>query len=354
MAAEDVDPEESILILKRRSLNVMAANQPESVIAGLATRRTTTLLSSAGGTGKTCLLTQAAIESSQDRPVWGNAEFHSNGPRRWLYMNAEDSLQSIDYWLARILARYDLQECPVDIMPVCETKTGEFLFSSDNAQSLARRINAERYDGLIIDTGIAVMTPGTRFIDPLSIRGWLRSSVGILQRETQAAIIVAVHDNKAGQPVSGTADWLSFARLALHLETAGQSGRETTLTLTTIKANLRWPYKKITLVRDPHSLTATVAAIERVGDLDATPSTPQDVNALLTKIVRNQIIPLPSEERTSRRVEALVYEKARNSRIKRQTVRDFLDNHVVFEERPFGRTRGMVAVGIRDYAEETP
>jgi len=140
----------------------------------------------------------------------------------------------------------------------------------------------------------------------------------------------------------------------LHLETAGQSGRETTLTLTTIKANLRWPYKKITLVRDPHSLTATVAAIERVGDLDATPSTPQDVNALLTKIVRNQIIPLPSEERTSRRVEALVDEKARNSRIKRHTVRDFLDNHVVFEERPFGRTRGMVAVGIRDYAEETP
>jgi len=199
MAAEDVDPEESILILKRRSLNVMAANQPESVIAGLATRRTTTLLSSAGGTGKTCLLTQAAIESSQDRPVWGNAEFHSNGPRRWLYMNAEDSLQSIDYWLARILARYDLQECPVDIMPVCETKTGEFLFSSDNAQSLARRINAERYDGLIIDTGIAVMTPGTRFIDPLSIRGWLRSSVGILQRETQAAIIVAVHDRKGSQ-----------------------------------------------------------------------------------------------------------------------------------------------------------
>jgi len=237
---------------------------------------------------------------------------------------------------------------------VCETKTGEFLFSSDNAQSLARRINAERYDGLIIDTGIAVMTPGTRFIDPLSIRGWLRSSVGILQRETQAAIIVAVHDNKAGQPVSGTADWLSFARLALHLETAGQSGRETTLTLTTIKANLRWPYKKITLVRDPHSLTATVAAIERVGDLDATPSTTPGRQRTADEDCPQSNHPAAIEERTSRRVEALVYEKARNSRIKRQTVRDFLDNHVVFEERPFGRTRGMVAVGIRDYAEETP
>ena len=49
--SQDADSEPEILILKDRPLVTMQSNQPDPVIPGLAIRRNSTLISSAGGTG---------------------------------------------------------------------------------------------------------------------------------------------------------------------------------------------------------------------------------------------------------------------------------------------------------------
>jgi hypothetical protein len=348
--SQDADSEPEILILKDRPLVTMQSNQPDPVIPGLAIRRNSTLISSAGGTGKTCMMLQAGIESELGLPVWGCEDFASTNRHRWLYVNGEDSLQNIDYWLSRLLLKYELNTCPVDLFPICETQAGQFILTSTNAARLAGAINAGPYDGLIIDTGIAVMPPGIKFIDPIAIRAWLRSTLGLIQRQTNASIIMGVHDNKAGQPVSGTADWSSFSRLALHLETAEESADGTTLTVTKIKANLRWPYRKFTLLRDPHTLTCTVSAIDRIGDHTAAPTSPAEVARLLARIVRNEIMPLPSEQRTKQAVIATLCQRTHEQRITRQQVRDFAETQLETTERKLGRTYAKVVTGIRDDA----
>lgn len=345
-AGEDGQAEQNpILILKKRRLVDMVANQPVPVIDGLATRKTTTLVSAAGGTGKTTLILQAAVEASIGVPIWGCADLQPRGSR-WLYVNAEDALQGLDYWLGRILPKYDLQECPVDLFPVCETESGEFLLTPGNAVRLAQVINAGEYDGVIFDTGISMLVPGTKIIDPLAIRTWLRGSMGHIQRHTNAAIVVAVHDNKAGQAVSGTSDWLAFARLALHLESGGQDGENAVLTLKTIKANLRWPYQKFTLLRDPRSLTSNVASIERIEDSGGTPKTTEQVDELLAKLVRTDIISLPSEQRTTKATEARLFHLVREQGLSRQAVRDFISRRVRTESRKLGRTYANVVTGL--------
>ncbi len=347
---------EPLLILKRRRVVDMVANRLEPVVDHIATRKAATLVSSAGGTGKTCALLQVAIEGSQKLPIFGSSELVPHG-ERWLYFNAEDQQPAIDYWLAKLLSHYDLQESPVDLFPACETARGEFLFTPANCERLATRINAERYDGVIVDTAIAVLDlpSGAKFIDPLAIRTWWRRTGGLLLRETNAALIIAAHDNRAGEPVSGTADWRNFARLVLHLETVGKNAGQTLLTLKHVKGNLGRPFKQIALSRCPRTLTSRVTQFDWGDDRGADrPATPQDVDDLLARTLRAEIIQLPSEERTKDKVEAQLYRRTREHGIKRTEVRDFIKTSVTTEERKIGRTIGMVVTGVRTPESEAP
>jgi hypothetical protein len=351
--AEDDDASQGdpIEIMKRRPLAEMITNQPEPVIDGLAIRRNVTLLSSGGGVGKTSALLTAAIDAALGRPVWGCADLVPRA-HRLLYLNAEDPLPNIDYWLAKILPHYGLDECPVDIFPVCETTSGAFLLSPDNATRLAEHVNDARYDCLIIDTGIALLTPGTNFVDPLAIRSFLRQSLGILQRQTRAAIVVAVHDNKRGDPVSGTADWTNFARLALHLKYAGETNGQTTLILETIKSNLGWPFRSVTLARDIHTLTSRVIDVHRVGE-HREKRGPAEIAKLLAQLVRTALLIRPDGERTKTWTEARLHALAHEAHsIPRKAVRDFIDTHCLFEERQLGRTTAKILVGLREVDDD--
>jgi hypothetical protein len=354
---EDGDGElEPLLILKRRRVADMVANRLEPVIDHLVTRKATTLLSSAGGTGKTCALLQLAVQASLDLPVWDSIELMPHGPK-WLYANAEDQLPIIDYWLGRILPKYDLQESPIDLFPICETRSGEFLLTPTNTRRLVELINAEQYDGVIIDTAISVLSLplGGKFIDPLAIRGWLRGAFGLLQRETRAGFIMAVHDNRAGEAASGTADWRNFARLVLHLETAGRNAGETILTLKHIKGNLGKPFKQMVLSRCPRTLTARVTEFDW-GDTSGTdrPATQEGIDDLLARIVRAEIVPLASEERTRIKVEAHLCRRTREHGIKRSEIRDFLRTAVTTENRKIGRTWADVVTGVSTPDSEAP
>lgn len=332
----DAEEPEPLSILTGRTLEDVRAKQPEDVIQGrLAVRENTTAMSSKGGDGKTTLMVQQLIEGSLQEPVWGVEDFRPTKATRGLYVNAEDSIRNTNYTLGRILPAYGLKRVPYDELLIAENG-GRFVLTPLNAALLAKRINEEGYDLVVFDPAISFLPTGIKFIDPAAIRGFLNDGLGVLQRETRAALWLNHHDNKAGDALSGPADWGNFTRLALHLERGDRDG---TITVTTVKTNLGYRFKKITLERDPETGRATAIEIERFGDRSAKPTSLDDVNKALAQLVRMEIIPLPSEERTKNAVIPKLHEKAARDdlKISRDRVRDFVNAHCRFEERKIGR-----------------
>lgn len=346
-SAFDTDPNEApppeITILSGRTLDEVVANQPEPIITGgLAVRRNTTMHSGGGGLGKTTLQVQMAIEASLQMSVFGVEEFRPVKPLRVVYINAEDSIRNVNYTLGRLLPAYGLKGVPYDEVIVSE-QGGRMVMDEPTARELARRFNGEGYDFGIYDPAIALLPPGIKFIDPGAIRDFLHAGIGHLQRETNAAHWLAHHDNKAGVALSGPADWANFARLALHLEPGELDGQ---LVLQTIKSNLGYRFKKITLERDPATGRATAIDLERFGDRRGKLGTVDDAIDVLSKLFRTDILCLPSARRTKDAVRAALFSKAAPMGVKRAMVRDFVDSAVEFDERKVGKTWCKIAVRL--------
>lgn len=338
-------PADDITILSGRTLADIRRDQPEEVIAGgLAVRRNTTAMSSMGGTGKTTLIVQGAIEATQGLPLFGVEDFRPIGAVRALYVNAEDSLANLNYTLARMLPSYELDRVPYDefVIAACG---GQFVLDPLNARALAERIRVEGYSLVALDPAISFLPPGIKFIDPGAIREFLNGGIGHLQRETTAAYWLSHHDNKAGAALSGPADWGNFCRLALHLERGDVDGQ---LTVTTVKANLGYRFKCLTLERDPATGRATAINLERFGDRRGKVGTVEDARDVLARLFRTNIMSIPSERRTKDALRAALYTMAAPLGVKRQHVRDFADCQVEYEERKIGRNYCKIAVRLVD------
>lgn len=340
-----------LLIHKRRPLVDCQGNQLQQVIRNLAYRKLTTIVSSAGGTGKSTTSQQLAVEMELGLPIFGCDELIPYG-RRVLYLNAEDQLQAIDFWLSRILPHYDLAAVPFDIFPVCETESGEFPLTGFNVDRLIDLINAEQYDLLIIDTAIGVLPDDVPdLINATHIRRFLRRSCGAIQRQTNCAILMLAHDNRAKQALSGTVDWANFGRLVLHLEETNRANGKATLNLTHVKDNVGFPYRKLTLTRDLQTLTSTVTDIERRGDEKGTVAGPEDIDRLLARLVRFEVMSLAAQHRTKEAVIALLFRHASPHGVRRQQVRDFFSTKIRTEDRKIGRTNAIVVTGLREDPE---
>jgi hypothetical protein len=340
----------SIEIVKGRTLAEVQANQPQNVIGGrLAVRQNTTALSSVGGTGKTFLTIQAMIEAEFGLPIWGIEDFTPVRPLHCLYVNAEDSQANIDYILGRLLPAYGLDHCPFDLFTIKAKSTSgrrpRFILTSVNATALAQRIVAEGYDLDAFDPAISFLPPGIKFIDPGAIRNFLEDSLGILQYETTAAHLLNHHDNKGGEALSGPADWGNFCRLALHLERGERDGH---LTLTTVKSNLGYRFKQITLERDPETGRVTAVELNRYGDRSKQPTSAEEIVRTLAKIVRSEIIPLPSEQRTKWAVIEVLYRKAIEKKLKitKDAIKGFANSHLQYDDRQLGKTKAKIVVGV--------
>ncbi len=340
----------AIHILSGRTIADVRTNQPEQAIrGGLAVRKITTGVSGGGGLGKTTLAAQALIEGSLELPVWGVEEFRPVRSLRALYVNGEDSLPTINYVLGRLLPAYGLDHVPFDEFIIAENG-GRFVLTPSNALALAERINAESYDLVKFDPAISFLPTGIKFIDPGAIRAFLNDGLGVLQRETNAALWLSHHDNKAGQALSGPADWGNFCRLALHLERGDTDGQ---LTLTTVKTNLGYRFKKITLERDPDTGRATAVNVERFGDRSKQSPDADDIIGTLAKIVRMEILPLPSEQRTKWAVIETLQRKIKDAKLKisRDAIRGFASSHLRCEERPMAHGKSAkIVIGV---VEET-
>jgi len=225
----DAEPEErtdapALNILSGRTLDTIRTQQPEEAVrGGFAVRKITTAMSSMGGTGKTTAVTQAVIEASQGLPVFGLDDFMPVGKLRVMSVNGEDSLPSLNYILGRMLPAYGLDRVPYDEFVIAESG-GYFPLTASNARELGKRIAGEGYDWVIVDPKVAFLPRDFRFLDPGAVRGFLQDGFGVLQRDTNAALMLLDHDNKGGQALTGPADWSNFARLALHLERGDTDG----------------------------------------------------------------------------------------------------------------------------------
>ncbi len=334
-------------IIRGRKVSEMRSNQPDPVVEPFLYRGTTTFWSSAGGVGKTTLETQILTEMAGGLNLLDCEALRPCGKIKGLLVNAEDPQSSLDYWAVRVLEAYDLDAAPFDMVCVHDGP-GSYPLTPTNTEALAEVIEREKYDVVVLDPLVALFSEGFKIIDPVAARAFQRQAFGRLQR-TGAAILVAAHDNKLGQALSGTVDFASFARLVLHLEAGPSTPQGDVLTLTTVKANLGWRFKKLTLLRDPKTLTCRVTDIERKGDASAgTLSDPADVDRFLAKIIRTEVVPLPSERRTKSDVEALLVRQASSRGVKRQDVRDFIRACCSYESRKVGRTTQHIIVGVKE------
>jgi hypothetical protein len=239
-------------------------------------------------------------------------------------------------------------------VPAKEAPGGNFVLSDPAIAWLIEVITAGAYDVLMIDTAISVMelpSGGNAYIDPLAIRGWLRRSAGAIERYTDAAVALAVHDSKDGKAASGPADWRNFARLVLQLE-AGE--RDGLLTLNTIKGNLGFPYRELTLDRDFRTLTATFTTGTQMGrgQTGSVPRTADEITAVLTDLYNQHVRLLTPDRRLKESVEAILVPLAGDLHIARPKVRDFIRSAIRFEDRP-GRGNSKVAVGLHSDPRQT-
>ncbi len=347
-SATDASEKRPLNIIKARPLAAMRANQPVAWIDGLLYPKTVTAVSSVGGTGKTTINTQILCEYSQDKPILGIEELRPRGKtRRSLYVNGEDHLATLDYLQAPVVTAHGLDALPFDLFPIQESEDG-FVLTPANSRRLAEYVVDEGIEIVAFDPVVSLLPEGIKIIDPPAVRAWQRSTLGLVQK-TGAAVLLYAHDNKAGQAFSGTVDFSNFARLALHFQAAGYTPEGDLLTLTTVKTNLSWRFSKLTLLRDPHTRCCRVTNIERMGQTGrGKVNDPAERKRILARIVRNTIVPLPSEQRTKVAVQALLADQTAEHGISRQEIRDFVTTCVTFDERKVGRVVQHIVNGIRE------
>lgn len=323
------------------SIDVCEARVITPLVRHMVYRGLTTLFSSAGGIGKSRATVQGITEASLGLPVWGCAELAPAGPQKWLYLAGEDAMPMVCSAIKPVLKHYALERTPFDVLCAAELAGGSFTLTAANVRRLVELITAKGYDAIAIDTLVSVLPADVRIIDPVAVRHWCKTTLGVIERETGAAIWLIAHDNAQGSAVSGTADWKNFGRLVLHLErTDGQ------LRLSSIKDNLGWPFARVELERDPETLMTRVVRAERIAERIARGT--GDAEATLSRAMTFAVLPLPQDRRTTRAVEPTLYEAVKGEGITRKRVRDFIDTRVRFEDVKIGRNFCKVAVGLVD------
>src|SRR4029453_3138109 len=93
------------------------------------------------------------------------------------------------------------------------------------------------------------------------IRDFLERTCGELHN-VGAAVVLSIHDSKAGLIASGGADFTNFPRVALQLQraTVTPPAGHDALVLETHKANQGWRYKAFALHRSHTTLQSTVVS----------------------------------------------------------------------------------------------
>src|SRR5262249_31559628 len=136
------------------------------------------------------------------------------------------------------------------------------------------------YDIIVLDP-LSALIP-VEFADAIRngfiARQWQRIAFGPLRAACpDAAIILLAHDTKSGTPLSGSGDFIAFARSVLHLRAAGAEGvpedvPEGSIELRRHNDNVGFRFKRMILARDANTLLLTVTATEAAYGAAARPA----------------------------------------------------------------------------------
>lgn len=262
----------SDLILFRScvALETIATSQPQFLCGGWLARKLTTILSAAGGTGKSALNLQLALEMSTGRSLLGHAAWTSPEPLAVVYLNGEDACEGTNYWLSRYLRAYELQQTPPGFhyRHVSELNP-RFLLDADGTDRLIASLEPLRPDVVMLDTAIALLPPARNNLNPEEIRHRLDISCARIGMNLNCGVLLNTHDNRRGEAVSGPTSWTDFSRLTLHLRRWLGDGRDDMasgeLRLSCVKSNFGWPRTAVRLRRDPETLLLRVFSDPSVG-----------------------------------------------------------------------------------------
>ncbi len=332
-------------------------------------RGVATLVTSAGGVGKSRFFLQLAEALATGATPFGCEYLTPDRPQVVLYIGAEDRAPFF-HSLATPLLGSDDATLSFDVLLLPEVRPG-FTLSRSTVRELGAFLSDHRdqqggLDLVILDPMVAII--GTEYADmiknPLVSRAFFNDCLQPLFAGHDFALLTGNHDSKNGAAVTGSADQQNSARAVLQFTSADPKGDGTLPVVgERIKDNCGFRFRKFALVRDPETLLLTwdgAASTYAYGAPDsvtarqsATP--PRDPTAVRRYLARQaarllQPTEAPESKRAKSSVEALlVAEAARDGLGKaKMTVRSFLDGFCEFERRKDRRTWRHVLVGVRN------
>jgi hypothetical protein len=331
----------------RTGITIEEANskQIEFLLGELVARGVTTLVSAGGGTGKTCLLMQLALESALGHAPWGLDKFKPNRPLRILYVNGEDEESTTDYWLVRLMTGLGIDVTPDGFAHLTLSGSGVQMMDTCGTARILATARQHGADIVIIDTAISVVSDElSNYIDPKQTRRFLNTSCGALQR-AGLGVIMAVHDAKDGKIAAGSAAWTNFARLAFQVEIQEKHEDHAILKIDgEHKANFGWPYGSIllkrpheTLICEPYEILSIEQKKARI-KRDA-----ESEDQALRKAYRVMTLSLTQDMRSRSRV---VDHLMKSSGLPRKVVRTWADKWITWESGTGQRAKAQMAIEL--------
>jgi hypothetical protein len=296
-----------ITFRSRTALDSIAMAQPEFLCGGWFIRELTTILSAGGGTGKSAANIQLALEMTTGRAPLGHASWCADQPLVVAYVNGEDTVRGTNYWLARYLPAYGLDETPAGFhYRHTRELTPRLLLDPVGTQQLIESLKPLAPDVVMLDTAIALLPPARNNLNPEEIRQRLEVSCTTIGMALNCGVLLDAHDNKRGDAASGPTSWTDFSRITLHLRRQRSGERESPdrneLELWCHKSNMGWPYETVRLRRDPGTLLLAVEEVRRYGEKPAETTKGGKLTELetwrrLAVAVEFEVLPKPEAER---------------------------------------------------------
>lgn len=316
------------------------------------------------GVGKTRFLTQWLAELCLGLAPFGEETLRPATQVSALYIGAEDREELFNELTFPLLAD-DNATLPFDVL-LLEDREGGFTLDAPGAQQLAAFAHAHGpFDVIALDP-LSALVP-EQYADAMKngflARQWQRLAFGPLRTACpDAAIIVAAHDTKSGTPLSGSGDFIAFARAVLHLRAGGSDGvpedvPEGSIELSRFNDNCGFRHKRMILERDPHTLLLTVTKTEAAYGAAARPArrTQAEVEQYLATQALRFLQPSPAleSERTRARVEAVLMSATKRDGLDVSTrnLGRFLEAFCTWRLDRQGRSTVKILEDVRDPSE---